>query len=181
MSSNNTSYDDVKAYISTITDRVLNYRNISVMVWNSPLDNHNPTREYGSGYAVQYTHDNVDWGYALFHDGQFGTGRKLAFLIDDGKSVRPFYLAAHNESGGYFILHPFPIGQDFGPRKMYHLSVKPFETVHSEYVSSESVHPDDCGFCKSGESQKHNYEPEREVIELHDFPYVGYKSRVLDA
>lgn len=119
-----TSIDDVNAYIESIKDRVLNYRDISVMDWNAALDNHNPTRDYGAGYAVKYTHDNVDEGYVLFHDDIFGKDRKLVFLIDDGNKVRPFYLASWNESGGFFILHPFPIGQEFGPRKMYHIQVK---------------------------------------------------------
>lgn len=125
MSSHCTSIDDVNAYIDTIQDRVLNYRDISVMRWETALDNHGPTREYGAGYAVKYTHDIVDEGYVLFHDEQFGKDRKFLFLIDDGNKVRPFYLAGWNESGGFFILHPFLSGiVQFGPRKMYHIQVK---------------------------------------------------------
>lgn len=131
-----TSIDDVRAYISTIT--VLNYRNIKVMDWNSPLDNHNPKRNYGAGYAVKYTHDNVDEGYVLFHDGQFGDNRNLAFLIDNGhNSVRPFYLASWSESGGFFILHPITPGQEIGPKKMY--SVKVMDTNSVTDVKTETA------------------------------------------
>lgn len=121
-----TSLADVNEYVKSVKDRVLNYRDISVMRWESALDNHTPApRNYGAGYLVKYRHDNVDEGYALFHDEQFGDNRKLAFAVDNGKTTRLFYLGGWNESGGFFILHPFPIDMEMGPRKLYQVRVKP--------------------------------------------------------
>lgn len=134
MSANCTSVDDVKAYVSQMGNTVLNNRDISVMGWESVLDNHNPPRNYSAGYVVKYANDNVREGYVLFHDGQFGNQRALAFAIDNGKTTQLFYLASYNESGGFFIIHPFPIDMDMGPRKLYQIRVKP-DQYADEFVS----------------------------------------------
>lgn len=140
MTNNDTHYTslaDVDEYVKSVKDRVLNYRDISVMRWESALDNHRPVaRNYGAGYVVKYTHDNVDEGYVLFHDEQFGDNRKLAFAVDNGKTVRLFYLGSYNESGGFFILHPFPIDMDMGPRKLYQIRLKPLVTDNDRLMAN---------------------------------------------
>lgn len=121
---------DVREYIRDIEKSVLNYRDIWVMRWETALDNHNPNREYALGLAVQYTHDNVETGYVLFDIDQFGDNRKLTFFVDNGETVKPFYLAAWHEVENFFILHPFTTSDNhMGPRKNYHVQVKPIKPI----------------------------------------------------
>lgn len=118
-----TSLADVNAYVKDMEkNSVINNHDINVMRWESPLDNHQPAaRNYGAGYLVKYANRYHDEAYVLFHDEQFGDNRKLAFTIDG----KVFYNASWNESGGFFILHPYPNSVDMGPRKLYQVRVKP--------------------------------------------------------
>jgi hypothetical protein len=64
---------------------------------------------------------------------------RINFIIDDGESVRVFYVAGWHDTDKYLLLHPFPVntgavrpdngrpvdysGWALGPRKTFHLKV----------------------------------------------------------
>lgn len=157
-----TSIEDVQQYVKDMErNSVLQNRDISVMRWNSPLDNYRPVpRDNGAGFVVKYRNNHVEEAYVLFHDDQFGDSRALSFLIDDGETVKPFYLASWNESGGFFILHPIQPGiHDLGPRKTYHVKVNSL-TERNQFG--------------------HKVQDQRETVNLTDFPYVVHAPRILD-
>lgn len=124
-------------------------------------------RENGAGFAFSTATDNYEpvprnvaygrgWEYGMIDAGR-GSGivledvselkdaRDAIYLIDDGLTVRPFYVAAWHPEGTHVILHPFPTVFDdngdrkvrpdgglvsfdtwmLGPRRTYHLKVRP--------------------------------------------------------
>lgn len=131
---------------------------VRVVAFRSPLDNYEPVpRAQAYGYAVAYTTDGAE-RYAVWRDDFGSTGsryvdelHKALFLIDDGRSVVPHYVAGwgpHDQPKAVF-LHPFPTDYDangaprlmgdgsgrhvdfgtwaLGPRVAYHLKVSALE------------------------------------------------------
>lgn len=118
------------------------------VVWSCALDNHEPTRSFASGRAWFYTFPADDprgEGLVLTgHEGLRGATDAL-YLIDDARTVRPYYVAGWGQDGGHVLLQPFPTeynehgerrlraddGQPvsfgswmLGPRRAYHLKVR---------------------------------------------------------
>lgn len=106
------------------------------------LDNYTPTRKFGAGTGDLYAPDTAWNGQSetiILHDvDNFGDFEHTSFIIDDGESVRVFYLSGWNGSGTMVYLSPFPTNGairpdngrpvDFsqwalGPRKTFHLKV----------------------------------------------------------
>lgn len=108
------------------------------------LDNHTPTRQFGSGTGSLYLPDTAWNGQSetiILHDVEnFRDFERSNFIIDDGKSVRVFYLAGWNPIGTMLYLQPFPTNPNgatrpdngrvidysswaLGPRKTFHLKI----------------------------------------------------------
>jgi hypothetical protein len=111
------------------------------------LDNYEPPRDMTSGQG---------WFYDLGADDPRGSGivlenvrdmrdaRKAVYLIDDGRTIRVYYVAGWHPEGDHLILHPMPTNYNedgtrkvraddgrpvsfdswqLGPRRAFHLKV----------------------------------------------------------
>lgn len=118
--------------------------------WSAALDNHEPTRNYAHGDMWTYPLRSDD-GLGIVLDGssQMKDRTKMTIVMDDGETVRPYYVASWNANSAddYVILHPFPTnynedgtpkvrpdgrmvdmsGWAIGPSKLYHLKVSKME------------------------------------------------------
>ncbi len=111
-------------------------------------DNYEPTRSYAYGEGWEYDRpDDVRGpGIILASDGgQLKHRTTAVYLIDDGRTVRPFYVSGWGpDADGLTYLQPFPTNYDddgnhrrraddgrpvdfgtwmLGPRTFYHLKV----------------------------------------------------------
>lgn len=102
------------------------------------LDNHEPTRDYAYVHCYRYSTDTVENGYIIDGALTWKDGRQAVYLMDDGCTVRPYYVAAYHPDHEYVIIHPFPVSDgrlrpdgrpvDFsswllGPRRAYHVKL----------------------------------------------------------
>jgi hypothetical protein len=109
------------------------------------LDNHEPfPRNQGFGEGEMYDTETVTNGVQIHdpHIEMFKDALKSIYLVDDGRTVTPYYVAGWSldVGKGKVILHPFPCNPngetrpdngrviDFttwlhGPRRAYHLKV----------------------------------------------------------
>lgn len=110
--------------------------------WSTALDNYEPTRAFAQGIAVERDATTGDHEViVLLHSGDLRDAERSNYLIDDGKRVRPMYVAGWNDGGSQLFLHPFPTnpgghkkredngrtvdytGWYLGPRRTYHVKV----------------------------------------------------------
>jgi hypothetical protein len=116
--------------------------------WSCALDNYEPTRNYGHGRGWEYDRVDNNRGPGIILDTTGTTlGPNMVALVDDGLSVRPFYVAGWLTTELYF--HPFPTNVDsagtpilraddgrpvdysnwmVGPSKVFHLKIS-FESA----------------------------------------------------
>jgi hypothetical protein len=122
--------------------------------YGAALDNYEPVpRSYASGTCHFYSTETVTDGVILEGRDQFREATNAAFLLDDGRTVRPYYVAGWGTREGdtdHVMLHPFPTNfnadgtphmrsdrdeqVDFGnwmlgPRRCYHLKIRPKTTI----------------------------------------------------
>jgi hypothetical protein len=110
--------------------------------WSTVTDNHPTPRGYASGEADVYAAD-VDGTrpetITLLGADALRDAHRAVYLVDDGATVRPFYVAGWSPDGATIHLHPMPTADgrirpdngrpvDFsswvlGPRRAYHLKV----------------------------------------------------------
>lgn len=107
------------------------------------LDNYSPTRDFGAGTGDLYAPDTAWNGQSetiiLHNVDNFGDFERTNFIVDDGESVRAFYLSGWNQPGTMIYLSPFPTNTGairpdngrpvdysqwaLGPRKTFHLKI----------------------------------------------------------
>lgn len=106
--------------------------------YRAPLDNHSITRNFAGGHLHFYAAEgDMAETITLHQSGQFKDAEQANYLIDDGATVRPFYVSGWSREG-LIYLQPFPVNgairpdngrpADFstwalGPRRTYHLKV----------------------------------------------------------
>lgn len=104
----------------------------------APLDNYPVTRATAHGDAWRFVHPTTG-AHGVILDGraQFRDGWQSVYLIDDGRTVAPHYVAAFHNDHDHLILHAFPVNggtrpdgrpADFrswavGPSRVYHLKI----------------------------------------------------------
>jgi hypothetical protein len=100
------------------------------------LDNHEPARSFTALTGYRYTVDGVA-ALILVVGEELHDAAGALYLLDDGATVTPFYVAGHpgalgSRSRGQdpfsVFLRSFPVGPQFaawtlGPRKAYHCKV----------------------------------------------------------
>lgn len=113
--------------------------------WRAALDNYEPTRDHAFGMLWQYDlPDSRGRGIVVEDSTWFrGNGRKCLFLVDDGTTIEPYYVAGWHPEGEHLILRPMPTDVDengaqrlrpdgrpvdyatwaLGPSTTYHLKV----------------------------------------------------------
>lgn len=108
--------------------------------YHAVLDNHSVTRDYaystGELYAPGTAWDGQTETIVLTDSSAFKDAERSNYLIDDGHTVRAFYVAGWNQERTALYLQPFPTNHagvdgrpvDFGtwalgPRRTYHLKV----------------------------------------------------------
>lgn len=115
------------------------------LTYMAALDNFTPSRRGAYGLIHRYSNDRVTGAYVLEGRSQFKDATDAAFLIDDGRTVQPVYVAGWNPNSDDLVLHPFPtnftpdgepvmradrdeqvdyFGWSLGPRRTYHLKVQ---------------------------------------------------------
>ena len=112
--------------------------------WRTSLDNYEPTRSEAVGFGLEIDSPTTRIQAVVLIDPEIPEPEKALYLLDDGKNVKPYYVAAWKNTPGAHsrvhevILHPFPVSDgsvrpdgrpvDFstwmlGPRKTYHLKI----------------------------------------------------------
>jgi len=106
---------DRQAYATTLpADRAPR-----ILTFSAALDAHDVTRAWAYGYAVRYSiqGDDTRRGLAIWRDdfSELSAGRladlhRAVFLVDDGKTVVPHYVAGWNPTAhpGAMFLQPYP-------------------------------------------------------------------------
>lgn len=114
----------------------------AVISYGVQLDNYSPARNYGAGLAAVYaaTDDGTGRPETITLDPSgMPLGTDDVYLMDDGATVRPFYVAGWRKDAPELYLQPFPVdggtradngrpvdmsGWQLGPRKAWHLKVR---------------------------------------------------------
>jgi len=113
----------------------------SAHTFHLALTNHEPwDKRYREAWGVITFHatDTVQGGAAIY-GADWHDWHDSVYLLDDGESVRPYYVAAWRDAGTYdhpqpgehrshLILHPMPTGErhaswQLGPRRCYHVKL----------------------------------------------------------
>lgn len=113
-------------------------------IWNCALDNYEPCpRRQTSGELFAAIGHNGPIVVVVGID-ELRDATSALYLIDDGRTVRPMYVAAWHPNEDHLILHDFPTNYDengtrrtrpdgrpvdfgmwqLGPRRTYHLKVR---------------------------------------------------------
>jgi hypothetical protein len=114
--------------------------------WNTQLDNHEPPRSWASGSLWTYTReDRGGEGIVIADVSELKDAHQATYIIDDGRTVKVFYVAAWHPEMRHVILHRLPtnFNEDgtpilraddkrpvdysnwmLGPRRSYHLKVR---------------------------------------------------------
>lgn len=136
------------------------------------LDNHDPHRKDLNGVMERYIHPVTgDRGIQFNNDNAepFAQDRAI-ILVDDGKTVEPHYWAGGrwDDEKKYSTFHPFPTTTNsptradngesidwsnwfLGPRKAYHLKVRPVQYAHWHASVQENGRYTDRTKCFTGE------------------------------
>jgi hypothetical protein len=110
------------------------------------LDNYEPMpRAIERIECYRYSTDTVTDAYVLDHAYHLPHATRAIWLMDDSRTVRPFYVAAWHADHQNIIIHPFPTDVDedgdprlraddgrpvdysswmLGPRRAYHVKVR---------------------------------------------------------
>lgn len=72
------------------------------------LDNYEPPRRYGSGTLQEWTAPDGEITYRITDPMARKEGHTSLYLMDDGKTVRPYYVAGWSQKSGMITLHPMP-------------------------------------------------------------------------
>lgn len=116
--------------------------------WRCAADNYDPPRDFAAGDLWFYDFGDEDpRGAGIILDGADqlrDNGRKAIYLVDDGRTVAAYYVAAWYPEGTHLILDSMPTNYDangtrevraddgrevdygtwmLGPRTAYHLKV----------------------------------------------------------
>lgn len=84
-------------------------RDVIDLRWSAALDNYQPVpRRWASGYAQWYSTDDVTHAVVLWDTEQLRDASDSVYLIDDGDTVRPYYVSGHPANGESLWLNPFP-------------------------------------------------------------------------
>lgn len=119
--------------------------------WTSAGDNHEPTHLYRAGVGWTYQLDEDRRGIILsVANTTMIDWHKAIYIMDDGVTARPFYVAGYKKPEHFAILHSFPTNfkadgtpkvrardgrpVDYsnwmlGPSRAYHLKISPFVDV----------------------------------------------------
>jgi len=118
--------------------------NCPTLAYRVALDNHEPTREYAYGECHPYTTESGIDAMLIRGAITWRDGANALYLIDNGRTVTPMYVAAYHPEHDYVIVHAMPTnynadgtrrtrpdnGRDvhmdnwqLGPRRAYHLKV----------------------------------------------------------
>ena len=87
------------------------------------LDNYEPTRNYGGGALREFVDTDGRITYQIHDPSAKGEGYRALYLMDDGRTVRPYYVAGWSGATGWITLHPMPTDWMLGPRTAYHLKI----------------------------------------------------------
>lgn len=111
------------------------------------LDNYEPVArsfERVECYSYDLGDDVRGSGWVLDHAYHLRDATKAIWLMDDGRTVQPFYVASWHEEHQHIILHPFPVkvnddgtprlrandgrpvdfsNWQLGPRRAYHVKL----------------------------------------------------------
>jgi len=90
------------------TSKRSDLRDVVDLWWSATLDNHEPARSWGSGYAQEYSTDHGTRSIVLWDSEELRDADKCVFLIDDGDTVRPYYVSGHPADNESLWLKPFP-------------------------------------------------------------------------
>ena len=110
------------------------------------LDNHEPTRNWVTLPAYAYTSHDGTAAFIIDGAQSLKDGAGAIYLMDDGATVRPYYVAAYGGRDGqtHVIVHPFPVNVNddgsprlrpdgrpvsfdawqLGPRRAYHVKLR---------------------------------------------------------
>lgn len=115
--------------------------NGSVVSWWTPLDNHEPVhRRSAGGYGVAYKRCDGAAGFKFWPGNEVTEARRAIYIVDDGKTAVPYYVAGWKDEQAAVFLQAFPVNPDgrtrsdngqvidysgwvMGPRRVYHLKV----------------------------------------------------------
>jgi hypothetical protein len=114
--------------------------------WTTVLDNHEPPRDTAHGNLYTYNRtDRAGEGIVIEDASDMREPHKCSFIIDDGRTVKVFYVASWNPDTHDLILHRLPVNFEedgspilraddqrpvdysdwvLGPRRCYHLKVR---------------------------------------------------------
>lgn len=115
----------------------------TVVTWRTRCDNRDPSRVTDSGYAVRYDRKNTPGqpGFRFWPGPNVRDAGESIFIVDDGITVVPHYVAGWSDKRGELILYPFPTNPDgqtradrpggvidysmwaLGPTRCYHLKI----------------------------------------------------------
>lgn len=120
-----------------------------VVTWQAALDNHEPTRAVAWGHGAHYVHEVTGArGFKFWPGPQVRDPHQSVYLIDDGVSVVPHYVAGRHDEEGSVLLHEFPTNPNgarrpdngreidhsawmVGPRRAYHLKTRPVISLYA--------------------------------------------------
>lgn len=147
---------ELKAYVDGYADKLreAGCTEVTVVYFCAPLDNYEPCpRSEANGYVVRYVKANGESGITLWRTDFGKVGSRIfdalhsaVFLVDDGRTVTPYYVAGYRptDEPDALFLQPFPTnfnadgsprmrgdraeqvdmsGWALGPRKAYHVKL----------------------------------------------------------
>lgn len=136
-------------------------RDIVDLQWSTALDNHEPIRGYAYGRAQRYSQGHVTDGVVLWGHGQLKDATRAFYLLDDGRTVRPYYVAGWLAEGTtwdennvarpgpnlhkadpdvYVVLHPFPVNYDAEGNRLMRPDGRPVDHSYGLYGPRRAYH-----------------------------------------
>ena len=103
------------------------------------LDNHEPTRDFARIFGEVYAaNDTAPQTVVLTPGADLKDAHRAVYLLDDGQTIRPHYVAGWNREDTTIYLHPFPTSTGtrpdgrpvdmsnwfLGPRRAYHVKLR---------------------------------------------------------
>lgn len=110
------------------------------------LDNYEPMpRSIERIECYRYSTDDFLDAYVLDHVYHLRDATRAVYLMDDGTTVAPYYVAGYHQDHQYVIIHPFPVNVNadgtprmradrdeqvnhdmwqLGPRRAYHVKLR---------------------------------------------------------
>ncbi len=101
--------------IHALADSLPAERDARLLRYRAPLDAHDSPRTMAYGLAVSYNAPDgtraiaIHWrAFESLGKRRLADLRRAVFIIDDGASAVPHYVAGWAPDGGYMYLHPYP-------------------------------------------------------------------------